>query len=159
VYEVRPDVNAVIHTHSHALIPFGVTQTPIRPLIHVAGAIGPVVPIWDIADRFGDTSLLVTNMEQGGDLAVTLGSHTAALMRGHGAVVVGKSIREAVLIAIYLQINANLDFKARTLGKPKYLSPGEIAHSPANLLDPGVAARVWEYFESRSRNADRRDGT
>ena len=87
VYAARPDVGSVVHNHSHDLIPYGVTGTPIRPLIHMAGALGPVVPVWDIADRFGDTSLLVTNMDMGHDLAAALGGGSAVLMRGHGVTV------------------------------------------------------------------------
>jgi ribulose-5-phosphate 4-epimerase/fuculose-1-phosphate aldolase len=155
VYQARRDVQAVIHHHAHDLIPFGVTGTPIRPLIHVAGAIGTKVPVWDIADRFGDTSLLVTDMAQARDLAAALDVHSAALMRGHGTVVVGKSIREAVLTAIYLQVNASVDLKSRGLGEVKYLSAGEISRSLPNLLGESAATRAWEYFERRSRMASR----
>ena len=153
IYEARSDVHAVVHTHAHELIPFGVTGTSIRPLIHVAGAIGARVPIWDIAERFGDTSLLVTNMETARDLAATLDTNTSALMRGHGAVVTGSSARNAVLTAIYLQVNARIDLQARAIGNVKYLSDGETARSIAGLLSDGPAARAWEYFERRSRAA------
>jgi ribulose-5-phosphate 4-epimerase/fuculose-1-phosphate aldolase len=153
VYEARPNVQSVVHNHSHQLIPFGVTGTPIRPLIHVAGSIGQQAPVWDIRDRFGDTSLLVTNMDQARDLAAGLGANTAVLMRGHGAVVTGDSVRSAVLTAIYLQINAGLDLQARQLGEVKYLSPGEIALSDETLLAENPATRAWAYFEARSRVA------
>jgi ribulose-5-phosphate 4-epimerase/fuculose-1-phosphate aldolase len=149
IYAARPDVHAIVHSHAHELIPFGVTATPIRPLIHVAGAIGATVPIWDIADRYGDTSLLVTNADVARDLASTLGPNTAALMRGHGAVVTGSSVRNAVLTAIYLNVNASLDLQARALGKVKYLSQGETRKTVAALLGEAPAARAWEYFEKR----------
>ena len=155
IYAARRDVHAVVHNHAHELIPFGVTGTPLRPLIHVAGALGPQTPIWDIADHFADTSLLVTDMDQARDLAATLGANSAALMRGHGAVVVGGSLRDAVLTAIYLQVNARIDLQARQLGAVKYLSSGEIANSFVNLLGENAATRAWEYFERRSRPESR----
>lgn len=151
IYEARPDVHAVVHSHAHELIPFGVTRTQIRPLIHVAGAIGATVPVWDIADRFGDTSLLVTNHDAARDLAATLGASTAALMRGHGAVVIGSCVRNAVLTAIYLSVNASLDLQSRALGEVKYLSAGEVEKTVAALLGEAPAARAWEYFETRCR--------
>lgn len=151
IYEARPDVHAVVHSHAHELIPFGVTRTPIRPLIHVAGAIGAKVPVWDIADRFGDTSLLVTNNDVARDLAATLGQSTVALMRGHGGVVTGSSVRNAVLTAIYLSVNASLDLQSRALGEVKYLSAGEVEKTVAALLGEAPAARAWEYFETRCR--------
>jgi ribulose-5-phosphate 4-epimerase/fuculose-1-phosphate aldolase len=149
IYEARPDVHAIVHTHAHDLIPFGVTNTPVRPLMHVAAAIGKHVPVWDIAERFGDSSLLVTNMNTARDLATKLGSNTTALMRGHGAVVVGSSVRNAVLTAVYLQINARIDLRARTLGEVTYLSDGEIAHNVDSLLGDNPATRAWEYLERR----------
>jgi HCOMODA/2-hydroxy-3-carboxy-muconic semialdehyde decarboxylase len=149
IYAARPDVCAVVHNHSQDLIPYGVTGTPIRPLIHTAGAIGHEVPIWDIADRFGDTSLLVTHMASAEDLAQVLGANTAVLMRGHGATVAASSIRDAVLLAIYLQINARLDMRARQLGPVRYLSDAEIALSRDALLGAGPAKRAWDFYARR----------
>lgn len=153
IYAARCDVHAIVHNHAHDLIPFGVTGTPIRPLIHVAGAIGATVPIWDIADRFGDTNLLVTNIAQARDLARTLGGNVAALMRGHGAVVTGASVRNATLLSIYLQVNARLDLASRQLGPVRYLSDGEIARSPEALLIGPPADRAWNHLAARWRGA------
>ena len=85
IFEARPDVHAVVHAHAEDTLPFGIAQaTPLRPVIHSGSFIGANVPVWDIADKFGDTNLLVTNMEQGRDLAKCLGNNNVALMRGHG---------------------------------------------------------------------------
>lgn len=153
IFAQRADVHSVVHNHSHDLIPFGVTDTQIRPLIHVASSIGTAVPIWDIRDKFGDTSLLVKNMDHAQDLASCLGRKTAALMRGHGAVVVGDSIEAAVLTSIYLQINARLDLAARQLGPVKYLSKGEIACGEEALLSGSPKQRVWDYFMHKAMKA------
>ena len=70
IFEKHPDVNAVVHAHAEDILPFGIAiGTPLRPVIHSGSFIGPNVPVWDIADKFGDTNLLVTNMDQGRDLA------------------------------------------------------------------------------------------
>src|SRR5713226_7900199 len=74
ILEARPDINAVVHAHAEDILPFGIAQaTPLRPVIHSGSFIGANVPVWDIADKFGDTNLLVTNMDQGRDLAKSLG--------------------------------------------------------------------------------------
>ena len=151
IFEARPEVNSVVHNHSHAVIPFTVTAAPLRPLMHVTGVIGDHVPVWDIADHFGATSLLVTNMEQGRDLARTMGGARVVLMRGHGCAVSGATIREAVLVAIYTQVNAALQLQASSLGDVKYLSPEEIALTPETLVGPLSMERAWEYFVRRSR--------
>src|SRR6202030_376787 len=106
IYEARPDVHSVVHNHSPSVIPFGVTGTKLRPLLHMCASIGHEVPIWDSHDKFGDTDLLVSDMAMGRDLARLLGPRRTALMRGHGAVVIGQSVRQAVWTAIYLELNA-----------------------------------------------------
>src|SRR5258706_2354250 len=83
IYEARPEVISVVHNHSSALLPFTVTGTPLRPLIHTAGLIGATVPHWDIRDRFGDTNLLVANLEQGRDLARALGPNSGVRRPAH----------------------------------------------------------------------------
>ena len=154
IYEARPEVNSVVHNHSSAVLPFTVTGTPLRPLIHTAGLIGATVPLWDIRDRFGDTNLLVANLEQGRDLARTLGPHSVVLMRGHGCSVAAESLQEAVIAAVYAQLNATLQMNAAQLGEVKFLSDGEIRETGALIRVPNVVARVWEYLASR---ADRRN--
>src|SRR6266566_2085454 len=117
VYEARPDVCSVVHNHSPSVIPFGVTRTRLKPLLQLCATMGHEVPVWDSRDRFGDTTLLVENMDMGRDLARTLGARTSALMRGHGCVVIGRSIRESVFISIYLEINAKLQIEAMAMGE------------------------------------------
>src|SRR3989442_12512289 len=85
IYEARPDVHAVVHAHAEDILPFGVAQAlPLKPAIHSGSFIGATMPVWDIADKFGDTALLVRNMAHARSLARTLGNNNVALMRGHG---------------------------------------------------------------------------
>ena len=150
IYEARPDIQSVVHNHSHAVVPFGVTRTPLRPMIHVAGGIGAEIPVWDIRDRFDDTNLLVTTMEQGRDLARALGQGAVALMRGHGCVVAGPSLSQAVMTAIYLQVNASLLLDSLRLGPVTFLSAGEVAACAQISAIPMVAERTWEYWKVRA---------
>ena len=130
ILEARPDVMCVIHNHSPNIVPFTVqSKRRLRPIMHMCAPIGDDIPTWDIAHKFGVTNLLVTNMEMGRDLAQSLGSdRRVALMRGHGSVVVGKTLREAVFTSIYFEINADMLIKAYQLGEGEVqpLSSGEI---------------------------------
>jgi len=112
IYEARPDVHAVVHNHSPSVIPFGVTGKKLKPLLHMCASIGHEVPIWDCHDKFGDTALLVTDMAMGRDLATSMGSRPTALMRGHGATVVGRSVRHAVFVSVYLEVGAKLQMQS-----------------------------------------------
>jgi ribulose-5-phosphate 4-epimerase/fuculose-1-phosphate aldolase len=150
VYQARPDVQAVIHNHSMAVIPYGVTNTPLRPIFHLAAVIGERVPVWDIRNVFGDTNMLVTTMDQGRDLAETLGNGRVALMRGHGCVVVGSSIKTAVMASIYLQVNAQLLSDSLRMGDVNYLSPGEVELMGQTQVRPPSGDRAWEYWARRA---------
>ena len=150
IYEARADVNAVVHNHAYSLLPFGVTGRTIEPVVHVASVIGAVVPIWDIAARFQETDMLVRTMEQGRDLVAALGRNTCVLMRGHGAAVAAESLKQAVIAAIYLKINAEVQLQAMAIGTPRALSAGEVERSRATQFSPLALDRAWEYFCARA---------
>ena len=145
IYTARPDVMSVCHNHSPATIPFGVTSEPLRPILHVGSVIGKNVPVWDIADEFGDTDLLVVTPEMGASLARTLGAGRVVLMRGHGAAVAAASVREVVFVCVYLQLNAEISLGARSLGAAniRYLSDGEIERASLFSSQPLAQDRAW----------------
>jgi HCOMODA/2-hydroxy-3-carboxy-muconic semialdehyde decarboxylase len=151
IYEARRDVNSVVHNHSHAVIPFGVTPTPLRPGAHVGAAIGRDIPVWDIRNNFGDTNLLVVNMEHGRDLAALMGENNVVLMRGHGCAVAGRSVQGAVMTSIYLQVNARLLQDTLNMNDDvEYLSDGEIELCAETFLSDFSVQRAWEYFQRRA---------
>jgi len=151
IYEARADVQSVVHNHAQSVIPYSVTQTKLRPIQHTFARIGADIPVWDIHDRFGDTNMLVSTIEQGRDLAACLADNVVVLMRGHGCTVTAPSLIEAVLTSIYLQANATLQMAAMGLGEVKYLTAGEI-DARSQINQPRVGAeRAWEYFKARVR--------
>jgi len=153
IYEARPDVQAVVHAHAEDILPFGIASaTPLRPVIHSGSFIGAHVPVWDIADKFGDTDLLVRNMEQGRDLARCLAGNNVALMRGHGFASAGRSLIEVVRMSVYLPRNARALLRGKQLGgEVKYLSDGEIAARAAGYSPYSTETwRAWEYWANKA---------
>jgi ribulose-5-phosphate 4-epimerase/fuculose-1-phosphate aldolase len=149
LYEARPDVGAVVHSHSHSVIPFGVGGERIRPMSSAYALIGAEVPIWDAREHFGDTDLLVSDAKMGRDLARVLGAGSCALMRGHGSVVAEASLRRTVYISIALQESAELQLKTARYDNVVFLSPGEVAKSIAmnSITQPRQGLdRTWEYY-------------
>lgn len=144
IYRARPDVMAVVHTHAPALIPFGVSATPLRPLYHMCGFLEAGAPVFDIRKDYGMTNLLITRAELGQALATTLGNCAAVLMRGHGATVVGKSLKEAVFRAVYTVVNAQLQPIAMEFGEPTYLAPEEA--KLADELHYAGLNRPWDFW-------------
>ena len=149
VYELKPDVQAVVHNHSPSVIPFGVTGTKIRPLLHTCACMGHEVPIWDSGDKFGDTNMLVSNIEMGRDLERRVGVGRTALLRGHGSVVTARDLREVVYVSVYLELNARLQMQAMAMGKIKFLSPGEV-DKILEFTGPQAFDRAWENWCRRA---------
>ena len=153
IFAARPEVMAVVHAHAEDTLPFGIAQgTKLRAVIHSGSFIGAEVPVWDIAERFGDTNLLVTNMAQAKDLAKCLGGASVALMRGHGFAAAARSLIEVVRLSVYLPRNARALIRARQLGgEIKYLSQGEIDARNRGYSPYSVETwRAWEYWANKA---------
>jgi ribulose-5-phosphate 4-epimerase/fuculose-1-phosphate aldolase len=150
IYRARPDVMSVCHNHSPAVIPFGITDVPLRPVFHVGAVIGTQPPVWDIAQGFGDTNLLVTTREQGDSLAQALGDLNVILMRGHGAAVASASLRRTVFISVYMQKNAELQTIAHGLGNVHYLTAGEVKASNELHFSSLPMDRAWNEWCERA---------
>jgi ribulose-5-phosphate 4-epimerase/fuculose-1-phosphate aldolase len=145
VYKQRPDVHSVVHSHALSLIPFAATKQKLRPMYHMSAFLGKGAPVYDQRKKAGITNMLVRTPELGQALADKLGEAQVVLMRGHGATMVGATIRAAVYRAIYAMQNATAQMDAIKLGEGKvvYLDPaeaeayekysGEVMHRPWNL--------------------------
>ena len=145
-YRARPEVNAVVHSHSPAVIPFSVTQVPLRAIFHNGSFLGDGVPVFEIREAAGENNtMLVDTPALGAALARSLGSHPVVLMRGHGNTVVGPDLEVAVFRAVYTEVNARLQLQAAILGGPiTFLNAYEAAK-------PQVTDRPWAYWKSRLR--------
>ncbi|MDZ4075137.1 MAG: class II aldolase/adducin family protein [Hylemonella sp.] len=150
IYRCRPDVMAVIHSHSPAVIPFGVTSARLRPICHMSGFLGAQVPVFEIRHTAGESSdLLIRNQALGKALAASLGQQAVALLRGHGNVVVGFSIQQVVFRAIYTESNARLQSEAMRLGEINYLTPEE-AQATSDMNDEHLG-RPWEVWKKKAQ--------
>ena len=146
IYKARPDVMSVIHSHSPAVIPFGVTGARLRPICHMSGFLGAVTPVFEIRHSAGESSdLLISSQALGESLATTLGKANVALMRGHGSVTVGNSIKQAVYRGIYTESNARLQSKASRLGEITFLTEAE-AQATSDMNDQHLD-RPWEMWK------------
>ena len=155
IYEARPDVNAVIHSHAEDILPFSISKTPMCCVAHVASDMGAHVPVWDIAEKFGDeTNLLVINMAQGRDLARKLGSDSVVLMRGHGFSAAADGLLKLVRLSVYLPRNARVLLAAMRLGEFKALSEGELRTRNNFRAGSPEMQRGWEFWARRAGCGD-----
>ena len=153
IYKARPDIKAVVHSHSPSVIPFGVSKTRLQPVYHMSSFLGLDVPVFEIRDVAGPMNdLLVRNATIGAGLAKVLGDKTVVLMRGHGSVTVGTSIPQVTFRAYYTEMNARLQAEAIRLGAVTYLSAEEAAASART--NDGVLMRAWELWKRKAMKAE-----
>jgi HCOMODA/2-hydroxy-3-carboxy-muconic semialdehyde decarboxylase len=152
IYRARPDVQGIVHSHAATVIPFGVSQMPLRPIFHMAGFLRGPAPIFEIRDHAGESSdLLIRNRELGVALAGSLGGNAVVLMRGHGATIVGNSLPQAVYRAVYTAVNAGLQSEALKLGDVTFLTEGEA--DAAAATNDGQLARAWDLWKRQAAEA------
>ena len=150
IYRAHPTVQAVVHSHSPAVIPFGVVGVALRPIFHLGGFLGVGVPVFEIRNAGGPaTDMLIRNAGLGAALAKTLGSAPVALMRGHGDVVVGRSVKEAVFRAIYTEVNARLESEALRLGQGQVVFLNEEEAKAAAETNNAQIGRPWELWKAK----------
>jgi ribulose-5-phosphate 4-epimerase/fuculose-1-phosphate aldolase len=148
IYKARSDVNAIVHCHTPSIIPFGASTVRLQPMYHMSSFIAEGVPVFEIRDAGGMTDLLVRDARLGRALAQVLADKPAALMRGHGAVVVGHTIPTVVGRSIYLDVNARLQAAAIALGGTvTYLDSEEARQWDAAN---GTYDRAWELWKRKA---------
>ena len=151
IYKARPDVNAVVHSHSPTVVPFTVTRAKLRPLLHNAGFLGLGAPLFEIRNSAGrGTDLMILTPSLGKDLAKKLGKEAAVvLMRGHGDSVVGPSLPNAVFRAYYTEINARQQLQAIAIGGPiNFMTKEEAITSNDAMLR--ASARPWALWRAKT---------
>ena len=151
IYRARPDVAAVVHSHSPSVVPFSAVEgAKLRPISHMCGFLSDGPARFEIREFAGDaTDLLIRDRALGVALANTLGNGNVVLMRGHGSTVVGPTLKHAVYRAIYTEVNARLLMNALHLGDVEYLSSGEaIATMKTN---EGQLERPWAFWKEAAK--------
>lgn len=142
IYANRPDVGAVAHVHAPSCVVIGQIGGTVHPL-HNSGAVFGQVPVFD---RIG----LINTRELGEQVAAVLGEARAMLLRGHGANVVAGDVREATVLAGFLEEAAELQLRALAAtggqGSPRYFDEEERTRAASQLSTPETIARAWDYY-------------
>jgi HCOMODA/2-hydroxy-3-carboxy-muconic semialdehyde decarboxylase len=148
MYRARRDVMAVAHGHSAAVVPFGLVRAPMRAMYHNTAFLAAGVPVFDIRERFGATDILVGSPERGAALAAALGDKAVVLLRAHGFVAVGPSVRAAVFRAVFTEVNARVQLQATLLGGP-IAALDEEEGRLADAVNLATHGRAWELWRRR----------
>ena len=152
IYRARPDVVAVVHSHSPSVIPFAITHKPLKPVFHMSGFLGSGSAHFEIREAAGNSDMLIRSPYLGEALAKSLGKHNCVLMRGHGSTVVGTSLEQVVYRAIYAEVNAKLQLAANGLGEISFLNEEEAQLS--SDMNDGQIPRSWNLWVTRLGKVD-----
>jgi HCOMODA/2-hydroxy-3-carboxy-muconic semialdehyde decarboxylase len=148
IYKKRPDVMAVAHGHSAAVIPFGLVATPMRATYHNAAFLAAGVPVFDIRDKFGSTDIVISSADKGAALAEALGDKAVLLLRAHGFVAVAPTLQSAVFRAIFTEVSARVQLQAAALGGAMAVLDEEEGRK-ADAVNLATVGRSWELWKKR----------
>jgi HCOMODA/2-hydroxy-3-carboxy-muconic semialdehyde decarboxylase len=151
IYKTHPEIKAIVHSHSPAVIPFGVTGVALKPIYHMSSFLGAGAPTFEIRDAGGDgTDMLVRNGALGAALAAKLGTSSVVLMRGHGDVVVGASIHQVVFRAVYTEVNARLESDALRLGNGQVIFLNSKEAEASGATNAALVDRAWDLWKAKA---------
>lgn len=152
IYRARPDINAVVHSHSPSVIPFGLTGRDIQAMFHNAAFLAAGVPVFDISEKFGATDMLVSDCPKGVALAESLGDKDIALMRAHGSVACGPTLQTAVFRAVYTEVNARIQHWTIALaGNGPIAALSEEEGRLADMPNQTAGMRAWDLWRAEVR--------
>lgn len=141
IYKARPDVEAVVHAHPKWSTFLSLTGHAYQPVYGQGSLVHPMPVL--------DSPRSINNPEMAQRLAATLGDRPAAMMKGHGAVTVGKDIREAFVLANYLEENAYRQYMSLQIGTPYVFSDEEVAAAQSKLWTESLFKRTWDHFRAK----------
>jgi ribulose-5-phosphate 4-epimerase/fuculose-1-phosphate aldolase len=142
IYKIRSDVQAVFHFHSPAVILLSVIGQTIRPMHNYSAIFYEGVPLYMGTGQ-------VESPVRAAEMAGLLGDAKALMLRGHGAVVVGKSLRELCMLALFLEESARLQAEAMRLGTPNFLDRDEAERIAKRTFKPSSVERAWDHFSAK----------
>jgi ribulose-5-phosphate 4-epimerase/fuculose-1-phosphate aldolase len=144
IMKSKPGVNAVMRIHARVANMFSVTDRKLEPVHNHGSFFAGGVPVFKKPD-------LISSAALGAEMVETLGEHPAILLRGNGQVTVGRTIAEAVMMAIYLEEAAAILYGALQIGTPIPLTQTESSRRRVEALPPVDLERAWKFFKSRAK--------
>ncbi|HEX9144282.1 MAG TPA: class II aldolase/adducin family protein [Candidatus Binatia bacterium] len=142
IMKAKPQVNAITRIHARVANMFSVTDRKLEPVHNHGSFFGGGVPVFHTPD-------LISSRPLGEEVARAIGDRPALLLRGNGQVTVGRTIPEAIMMAIYLEEAAEILFGALQIGTPIALTADESMTRRVEALPPVDLERAWNYFKSR----------
>jgi L-fuculose-phosphate aldolase len=145
IFARKPEVQSATRIHARKANYFSVTDRRLMPVHNHGSFFAGGVPVFE-------PTPLISTMELGAQVADALGENPAILLRGNGQVTVGRSIPEAVVMAIYLEEAADMLYGALQVGEPIFLRDEESGRGKKETLPPVDLRRAWNYYRNKARS-------
>ena len=142
IYKAREDVNAIVHAHPTYAIALGTVQEEIIPIHHYGVIFHGKIKVYKSQGQ-------VKTTQRAEEIAELLGDGRAILQRGHGTLVVGKDLEEAVLGTLFLEETAKIQFLAKLMGTPEYISTDLSAKITTQILNEKSKKRMWDHYVAK----------
>jgi ribulose-5-phosphate 4-epimerase/fuculose-1-phosphate aldolase len=142
IYNARPDVNAIVHVHPPYAVAFSTVNEEFRPIHHYGAPFHGKLTMYRSPGQMG-------TVDRANELAQQLGDNRVILMQGHGATTVGKDLREAILLTIYLEEALKIMILARQMGTPAYLTREESEKITGQILKPRSQNKAWMHYAAK----------
>jgi HCOMODA/2-hydroxy-3-carboxy-muconic semialdehyde decarboxylase len=153
IYKARPDIMAVVHSHSPSVIPFGLVGVPMQAMFHNAAFLAVGVPVFDIREGFGATDLLVSDGKKGVALTKVMGDKDLVLMRAHGSVACGPTLQTAVFRAVYAEVNCRIQHWTAALGRGAPMAALDREEGRlADAVNQTAGMRAWDLWRTQIRS-------
>jgi ribulose-5-phosphate 4-epimerase/fuculose-1-phosphate aldolase len=146
-YLAREDVQSVAHLHNRMVVVLSMADRPLIPASNPGALFGPgPIPVYQ------DPALIHTD-EQGDAVARTLGTGDAAILRGHGSIVVGNSIEWTFAACIDLEEAATRLYYALLLGPVRYYTEDELKRVAKGRRRMPVIQKIWDHNLAKTKQA------
>ena len=142
IMRAKPRVTAITRIHARAANIFSVCDRQLEPVHNHGSFFSGGVPVFFKPD-------LISNETLGAEVAEALGDRPAILLRGNGQVTVGRTVPEAVMMAIYLEEAAQILYGALQIGTPIPLTIEENQQRQVEALPAVDLERAWRFFKSQ----------
>lgn len=151
IFNRRPDVNAIVHTHPDYVIALSLAGIPLAP-VHVTGGFLPkVVPVYDDPN-------LINKEHLGEKMAQTLGDASTIVLRGHGIVITAGDVEAVVARTVCAEENARMQHLAGSVGTPRVMSDDELAVATKEWNTPVIMRKRWHFHEETARKLGALEG-
>ncbi len=144
IYQERADVNAIIHCHPPHVTAFSACTEDFVPVHHYGAPFHGKIARYTSPGQTKST-------DRAREMARQLGDSRAIMQQGHGVIVVGKDLHEALILTLFLEESCWMNKTAKEMGTPNYLTLEHSEKITPQILKQRSQDKAWDHYVSKLR--------